>query len=226
MAPLTLKPKVAKAINDAKRRTLPITVKAKINPLKDKGDFNTIKGLLNASYNPATQSVGNAQKDKSLSGKRVSVFHDATTSKTYVAHRGTHSLKDWATDLAMGLGYERGNRFKFAKKIQSQVEAKYGKNNVITTGHSLGGRIAEKVGSKSAQIITYNKASIPRSVLGSYIKPLPKKQTDIRTRNDIVSLLSGLQKSKNPVSQIESTSWNPITSHNIKHMGWNHLIKP
>ena len=51
---------------------------------------------------------------------------------------------------------------KLPQKIQKQAEQKYGANNITTMGHSLGGRIAEKVGKKSAQIITYNKAATPK----------------------------------------------------------------
>jgi alpha-beta hydrolase superfamily lysophospholipase len=111
----------------------------------------------------------------------------------------------------MALGYEGGKRFKHAKKIQKKTEKKYGAQNVITMGHSLGGRIAEKVGKKSSQIITYNKAATPKSIL----KPTPKKQKDIRTSGDVVSKLATLQKHKNKMTTINSGLLNPVAAHDI-----------
>lgn len=173
-----------------------------------------VKALLKASYNPGTKIAKN-EYDKSLSGKRVSVYVNPHTGRAKVIHRGTASITDWVkTNLPMALGYEGGNRFKHAKKIQKLAEKKYGANNVTTLGHSLGGRIAEKVGQKSAKVITYNKAATPRSILTK----TSKKQHDIRTKNDPVSLLSVFQKKSNKTRHIASNTINPIKAHNVDRL--------
>lgn len=42
-------------------------------------------------------------------------------------------------------------RRKHAKKIQDTAASKYGNRSIVTTGHSLGAKLAEKVGQKSAK---------------------------------------------------------------------------
>lgn len=176
-----------------------------------KGESHKLQGILTTSYGGNTNLI----KDKHLSGKRVSVLSDPSTNKTYVVHRGTSGLKDWFTDFEMALGYEGGRRFRHAENIQKKAEAKYGKNNIVTMGHSLGGRIAEKVGKKTSNIITFNKAVTPRSIVESLIKPLPSKQYDIHTRGDPVSLPAPLQRRRNPIINIHSHTLNPIEAHGL-----------
>lgn len=172
------------------------------------------KKFLQASYKPGKKVPGNVY-DHHLSGKRVSVYQNPTTGKATVIHRGTASITDWVkTNLPMAFGYEKGNRFSHAKKIQKLAEKKYGKTNVTTMGHSLGGRIAEKVGKKSAQIITFNKAATPKSILTK----TPKKQQDIRTSGDLVSKLATLQKHSTPMKTISSKTLNPIKAHNVNQL--------
>lgn len=172
---------------------------------------NQLKAFLSASYRPGKKVEHNIY-DKHLSGKRVSVYKNPTTGKATIVHRGTASMTDWfKTNLPMALGYEGGNRFKHAKKIQKLTEKKYGAQNVTTMGHSLGGRLAEKVGKKSSQIITYNKAATPKSIM----KATPHNQKDIRTSGDLVSKLATLQRHKKKMTTIKSGLVNPIAAHDI-----------
>lgn len=176
-----------------------------------KSNRKKFKGLLEASYNPNMVPEG-AVKDKSLSGKRVGVYN--LDAKTYVVHRGTANLKDWTTDFLMALGYENGNRFSHSKEIQKRAEEKYGRANVVTMGHSLGGRIAEKVGKRSAAVVTFNKATTPRSIVESYTNPNPK-QHDVRTKHDLVSLPSLLQRKTNPVITLDAKTIDPLKAHGL-----------
>jgi hypothetical protein len=179
-----------------------------------KVDKKSTKRFLAASYEPGKKIPGNVY-DHHLSGKRVSVYHNPTTGKTVVAHRGTASLTDWVkTNVPMALGYEGGRRFKHAKKIQRQAEKKYGAKNVTTMGHSLGGRIAEKVGKKSAAIITYNKAATPKSIR----QTTPKKQTDIRTPYDPVSVLSKVQKRRGKLVTLKAKTKDPVKAHDLTQL--------
>lgn len=183
-----------------------------------KTDKEKYKKLMKVSYGTKVKNLPEGlHKDKKLSGKRVSVLTNSDHSKNYVVHRGTASLKDWQTDMQMALGYEGGNRFKHAEKIQKKAESKYGAKNITTVGHSLGGRLAEKYGKKSKEIVTFNKAVTPRSIYESYTHP-QHNQLDIRTRNDPVSSLNSIQKgSKKRTTTLEGTS-NPVDTHVLKSL--------
>jgi hypothetical protein len=181
----------------------------------DKPKLAKLKALLGDSYTQNGKMPRGVTKDKSLSGKRVSVYNDSTDGKTYVAHRGTNSIKDWATDFAMFLGYEGGRRFKHASNIQNKAEKKYGRGNVVTIGHSLGGRIAEKVGKNSSEVITYNKAVTPRSIIEDVVHPISNKQNDVRTRSDVVSVGAALQRRQNKVINLNAPTINPIGEHSV-----------
>jgi hypothetical protein len=180
-----------------------------------KKKLTKLKALLGDSYTQNGTLPEGITKDNSLSGKRVSVYNDSTNGKTYVAHRGTHSIKDWVTDFAMFLGYESGRRFKHASKIQNKAEKKYGSKNVVTIGHSLGGRIAEKVGKNSSEVITYNKAVTPRSIIEDVVNPISDNQNDIRTRSDIVSVGSVFQRRQNQVINLNSPTMKVISEHSV-----------
>ena len=113
----------------------------------------------------------------------------------------------------MTLGH-KGKRFNHAKKIQKQAEEKYGKNNLITLGHSQGAKWAEMLGNKNNnnEVITLNKPTLPTDLLQG--KKVKKNQTDIKTSKDPVSFLRGLQKGKK-AKVIKSKSFNPITEHSV-----------
>jgi hypothetical protein len=161
-----------------------------------------VKRTLNASYDDVPMDATNDFKvDKNLSGKRTKVFHDASTGRTVVAHRGTASIQDVGTDLGLAVGF-RGKRFKHAKKVQKLAEEKYGTENLDTLGHSLGGIVAEEVGKNSRNVITMNKA-----VVNPTRRNL-KNQTDIKTSNDPVSALNRFSNNKAHV--IPSQKFNPL----------------
>ena len=80
-----------------------------------------LKKILSSTYDKKNKDIGDFKVDKSLSGRRAKVYHNENTGQTVVSHRGTASLKDWGTDLGMSMGYENGNRFKHAEKVQKQL---------------------------------------------------------------------------------------------------------
>lgn len=186
-------------------------------------NLSLLKTVLESSYNDRAELPKTIVKDTTLSGKRVSVYNDLETHKTYVVHRGTHSVKDWMTDFAMVLGYEGGKRFSHSKKIQERAEKRYGSENIITVGHSLGGRLAEKFGSNTSAIVTYNKAVTPRSILESLVSPIPEEQIDVRTSSDPVSFAGPLQRRLNPIVNIDSQTLNPIKVHGLEELIYDHL---
>ena len=75
-------------------------------------------------------------------------------------------------------------------------------------GHSLGGLLAEESAERGNKVITLNKAALPRGVQ----RKNDKNQTDVRTKNDLVSKLSFLQSGGKHVL-INSESKNPLTEH-------------
>lgn len=169
-----------------------------------------VKNLLTNSYKDKPNDINGYTLDKSLSGKRVQVYIDKN-GKAYVVHRGTNSIQDIMTDIKMTFGNIKGQkRFKHAEKIQKEAEKKYGADNVVTLGHSLGSRIAEEVGKKSKEIITYNKPTLPLDIF----KKLPNKQYDIRTTIDPVSILQPLQRGSADLT-IPSKTINPFKEHSI-----------
>lgn len=171
-----------------------------------------VKRLLNNSYNDKPSDVDGFTLDKSLSGKRVQVYTDEN-GKAYVVHRGTQGFKDIITDVKMIFGNLKSQkRYKHAKKIQEEAENKYGANNVVTLGHSLGAAIAERVGDSSKEIITFNKPTLPSDLITK--KKLDDKQFDIRTARDPVSILQPFQKGSADLV-IDSKSLNPLEEHTV-----------
>lgn len=65
-----------------------------------------LQQMLANTYDKKGQNIDGFQIDKGLSGKRTKVWNNPETNQTVVGHRGTANMKDWATDLAMGVGYE------------------------------------------------------------------------------------------------------------------------
>ena len=119
-----------------------------------------LKEVIKNSYKDKSKQkkqIGDYERDESLSGNRAQVYHNAKTGKTLVSHTGTNSLRDWLTDLQYATGnLNDTKRFKYASRIHKQAEAKYGAGNITTTGHSLGSKLAERVGKNSNHIYTVN----------------------------------------------------------------------
>jgi len=148
-----------------------------------------------------------------LSGQRATVYHNPDTGHAIVTHKGTKSIQDWGTNAMSAIGLvHKTKRYKHARSMfvtKHEAEAKYGNQNISTTGHSLGAKLAEKVGQKSAEVITYNKPT----TLENVGKRVSKKQTDIRTNTDPVSLLHGKQKRKGHIKTFNAGTWNPLEAH-------------
>ena len=103
-------------------------------------------------YDPSTGTSGTAFKDK-------------TTGKVVVSYTGTNPdgdfIKDGLTDIysiGRGFGYHYDNAYTFYEKMAE----KYGAENLILTGHSLGGNIAQRVALKynARMTIVYNPAPL------------------------------------------------------------------
>jgi hypothetical protein len=180
-------------------------------------DRKLIRPILEASYQNQKQAKKTLAKqgytyDKKLSTNESKVFVDSMGNPN-IAFRGSKTAKDWLlSDTLLGLGASRLDpRFSQAKTLTKQVEKKYGKPADVF-GHSLGGALAEKSGA-SGKITTFNKGV----GIGDIGKTIPKNQTDVRTKADLVSALSLTQKYNGDQKTIKG-SLNPIKAHALENL--------
>ena len=180
-------------------------------------DLKLIRPILDASYQPKKLAAKTLAKsgftlDKKLSTNESKVFVDSMGNPN-IAFRGSKTVKDFLiSDPLLAIGASRFDpRFKEAKSLTKQVENKYGKPADVFA-HSLGGAIAERSGA-SGNIYTFNKG-VGIADIG---KKIPKNQTDIRTKADLVSALSLTQK-YNGNQQTIKGSLNPIKAHGVDQL--------
>jgi hypothetical protein len=172
---------------------------------------NHLKELLKSTYSKKKEDIGDYKIDRKLSGLRAKVFTNKETGKNIIAMRGTKGIHDVITDGHLFFGNKNTKRFKHAQKVYDRVVSKYGKDNLILAGHSLSGQLVEKIGRKNKdEIYTLNKPVTPVDILKG--QRVPKNQTDIRTSNDVVSILRPFQKGKKEIT-IPSDSLNLLDEH-------------
>ena len=184
---------------------------------------NILKTFLNNSYinnNEQKKEIDGYKRDDKLSGNRVQVYHNPSNNKTVVAHRGTKDLNDVITDIKLSLfpnAFKNSKRYQYSKNIQEQAEQQYGKDNITTIGHSLGSKLASDLGRNSKEVITYNKPSYLRD----YFKKSNPNETHIRTKGDVVSLLSPLFDWTKTKTIKNENSLNPLEVHSIDRLDDN-----
>lgn len=137
--------------------------------------------------------------DNSLSNGNQQVWYSPDQKKLLFNVAGTHNLKDWGTDLWLGLGgLKNTNRYKEADKKLAQAKQKYGVQNATITGHSLGGSIAQNIKKKGDQSYALDSGY----TIGQKTRTKGGESHNYRTSGDIVSALSGTSKNiktlKNP----------------------------
>ena len=139
--------------------------------------------------------------DKELSDTRSLVLHDGTN--TILALRGTDpygydTKADLAADFNILIGANRDNmdnnllhpeRFQHAEDKFNAVEQKYGKDNLILTGHSLAGGIQDYIGRKhGVDAVVFNAGESPVGAVAGLTDSLPNQQTRFYTTgNDLIS---------------------------------------
>jgi len=180
---------------------------------------NKIRDLLQASYsrNTPAREIGNKygmRLDDSLSNAENKVWVDRKNRPT-IAYTGTRRVSDWGTNLLLATGLQGlSSRFRGAKALADKVRQKYSAPATII-GHSLGGSLAEYAGGKDNKVITLDKG-VGLSGIG---KTISKNQTDIRTSNDPVSLLSNTQKNLGKKITIKDKyDYNLLGAHNYSKL--------
>jgi hypothetical protein len=180
-----------------------------------------LNGLLKGSYKTNNDASKIADKngfklDRELSNRKHKVYVDGRGNPT-VAYTGTRTFGDVITDGALAVGLGRfTNRFSDSKKLMNDVKDKYKNKFVTSTGHSLGGSLAEHSGGD--KVITVNKGV----GIGGLLKKIPNKQTDIRAGGDLVSALATSQSGGKMITIPKTNYINPLVSHDLDKL---HLIQ-
>lgn len=129
-----------------------IETKRLLNEVKLKKEIPSNLDYIDDFYDPSTGTSGTAFKDKN-------------TGKVVVSYTGTNPDGDFITDgltdiysIGHGFGYHYDNAYSFYEKMAE----KYGAENLILTGHSLGGNVAQRVALKynARMTIVYNPAPL------------------------------------------------------------------
>ena len=136
-------------------------------------------------------------------------------NKSILAYRGTAGISDIESDIAIATGrhrlpkdiIDRGNkiqensllpqRFSDAQALYEKVKATYG--DVVLTGHSLGGSLADYIGrNNDEKAITFNQGD---SIFGKAVENQKKSNTTAYiTDSDLISLSSlGYKDTSKPV---------------------------
>ena len=109
-------------------------------------------------------------------GTSGTAFKDKNTGKVVVSYTGTNPSGDFGMDIStdvysigFGIGYHYDNAYTFYEKMAE----KYGADNLILTGHSLGGNVAQRVALKynARMTIVYNPAPLYVRATAEYLDP-------------------------------------------------------
>ena len=145
-----------------------------------------VKTFLNESYNAkANASIAGYNIDESLSNRQTKTYYNPETNKAVVVHRGTSGVHDIWTDVKLGLGIQKGERWRRARRDQRKAEEKYGADNITTMGHSLGGTLATKFGQKTNHVISLNRPEMAQTRTKAEKR---SKTTSIHTSSDILQI--------------------------------------
>lgn len=145
------------------------------------------------------------QQDPSLSSYNYRTYH--RPDRTIVSYKGTNPLhiSDLKADIAIGTGTQKSNpEFQKAFLTAKQAKEKY-KNQIITTGHSLGGTKAiEAANAINAQSVAFNP--------GTGIKGLETSKHKVYVNEG--DIIAARTKGTN-VTKVKGTVLTPLKSHSL-----------
>ena len=154
-------------------------------------------------------------KDGRLSNHNEQIYFNPKSKKLLNVVAGTHNIKDWGTDIYLGLGHLKDtNRYNEAKTVLNQAKTKYKGFNTTIAGHSLGGAISGYIAGKDDKVITYNSGY----TIGSRTRP---NSTNFRTHGDIVSVLGNRNKEVKTLNNNNKSSniiSNVLSAHNVDNL--------
>lgn len=162
-------------------------------------------------------------RDSALSNHNQEVYYNPQDNKLLMNVAGTHNLKDWGTDLWLGLGHLKDtNRYKEAKNTLEKAKTKYSNETtpIQTTvvGHSLGASIGGNIAGKNDLFYGldggYTVGQKTRSYGGTH--------QHLRSEGDVVSLLGSGAKNmttlSNPNTQTGILPYDALTAHNVDNI--------
>lgn len=158
--------------------------------------------------------------DKDLSSKKNSVFYDQGTGQVVISYRGTDpsDSEDLWDDFLIATGFEsRASRFKKAEKLYQTAAAKYGKENITITGHSLGGEIAMTVAERhDVEAHVFSPGMELAKAFQSH-KGNANHTYVYYTRHDPVPMVVPYSMDSNRITRIvpQSNTWNPHAIDNF-----------
>jgi hypothetical protein len=167
-------------------------------------ELSLLRDISGKAYHSAQDRQSWAQENdlQMVTNKgELAAYRSENKKKIYVAHRGTKKVKDLSADLAILTGTERFHpRFKRAKRETAKLQRQNPGYQIIQTGHSLGGSVAEFAGKN--KIVTFSKGA----GIGALLRKRGKHQTDYINVLDPISTLTTFQRGGTLRKQIKFTT--------------------
>lgn len=162
--------------------------------LKDNNDETTPKNMIFL------------ESKTDITGMTAAAYRDVETGEIYIAYTGTNpngsiqgivqGVQDISTDATIGLSRENV-QVPAAISFYEDIKAKYRGSNLIITGHSLGGGLANTVNvwAKGEHTsITFNAAPLGHLSENAVIFIDKSNFTNYRTQEDPITALGGYNK--------------------------------
>jgi hypothetical protein len=152
--------------------------------------------------------------DRYLSNDNQQVWYNPTKNHLLYNVAGTHNISDIIPDIYLAFGNLKAtSRYKEAKNTLEQAKEKYKLDrtpDTTITGQSLGGAIAQYVGSKDDKIFTLNKGA----TIGQKTR---KNEKAYRVEGDIVSLANAYSKRMKTLKNNNLTRFIPVIGNYDAH---------
>lgn len=109
------------------------------------------------------------------SGFKASLYYNEKENLYILAFAGTENLKDWITDIRQGIGLDDKKRGQYRKatELARKLQHKIKKENLVITGHSLGGGLASIASATTGcNAYTFNAAGLhPKTLKDKELSP-------------------------------------------------------
>ena len=186
----------------------------KSNPQSGQLDLHDV--LKNSYSNKHRENMNGYKLDKELSSTNQQVYYNPEHKKLVVSVAGTHNLRDWGTDIYLGLGKLKDtNRYKEAKSVYDKAKNKYNPMQSTAVGHSLGGTIANYIASGNDKAYGLDAGY----TIGQTSRNNSKQ---FRSSGDVVSALGSNQKNmttlKSPHIRTGIGLVDALRSHNVSNI--------
>lgn len=167
-----------------KKKVEPKNYKTELNKLAYSASQQTYElDNYNNKYHKHLEDSGYKLDQELSKDFRHKVYHNPEKKHTIIGFKGTTNQDDIAADLdGIGLNNYEHPEFQKAYGVYDKVKGKYG-DNILSTGHSLGGAKALKSAEKNnTESIVFNPGSSPLYALNTN-----DKSRIYRHQNDQVS---------------------------------------